>query len=71
MHQGTPQDLLPVLAEKRAADLVVLGAVSRSGLKRIFVGSTAERVLDQLPCDLLILKPAGFKSRVSAEIDAA
>jgi universal stress protein E len=71
MHQGTPQDLLPVLTEKRAADLVVLGAVSRSGLKRIFIGSTAERVLDQLPCDLLILKPAGFKSRVSAEIDAA
>jgi universal stress protein E len=69
MHQGTPQDLLPVLAEKLAAELVVLGAVSRSGLKRIFIGSTAERVLDQLPCDLLILKPSAFKSRVSAELN--
>ena len=67
MHQGTPQDLLPVLAEKSGADLVVLGAVSRSGLQRIFVGSTAERVLDRLPCDLLIVKPANFKSRVQAE----
>lgn len=71
MHQGTPQDLLPVLAEKRAADLVVLGAVSRSGLKRIFVGSTAERVLDKLPCDLLIVKPASFESPVSAELNDA
>ncbi len=70
MHQGTPQDLLPVLAEKRAADVVVLGAVSRSGLQRIFVGSTAERVLDQLPCDLLIVKPASFRSRVRAEFAA-
>jgi universal stress protein E len=67
MHQGTPQDLLPVLAEKLHAELAVLGAVSRSGLKRIFIGSTAERVLDQLPCDLLILKPPAFKSPVSTE----
>ena len=71
MHQGTPQDLLPTLAEKRAADLVVLGAVSRSALQRIFVGSTAERVLDRLPCDLLIVKLESFTSRVSAEFGAA
>jgi universal stress protein E len=69
VHQGTPQDLLPVLAEKLSADLCVLGAVSRSALKRIFVGSTAERVLDQMPCDLLIIKPADFESRVSEELN--
>ncbi|MGH8262742.1 MAG: universal stress protein [Steroidobacteraceae bacterium] len=44
------------------ADIVVMGAVSRSGLKRLFVGSTAERVIDELHCDVLIVKPAGFKA---------
>ena len=46
------------------AAIVVMGAVSRSGLRRIFVGSTAERVLDLLGCDALILKPRGFKTTV-------
>jgi len=42
-------------------DVMVMGAVSRRGLDRIFLGSTAERVLDRLPCDLLIVKPEGFQ----------
>jgi universal stress protein E len=57
VHQGSPQELLISLAEHIKADFVVMGAVSRSGLKRVFIGSTAERVLDRLPCDLLIVKP--------------
>jgi universal stress protein E len=55
-HQGPPHELLIDLAERTGADFVVMGAVSRSGLKRVFVGSTAERVLDRLPCDLIIVK---------------
>ena len=57
--------LLKGLAHERLVDfttreqigMVVMGAVSRRGLDRIFVGATAERVLDRLPCDLLIVKP--------------
>ncbi len=44
------------------ATLVVMGAVSRSGLERLFVGSTAEHVLDDLACDVLIVKPPVSKS---------
>ncbi len=57
VHQGSPQKLLITVAEHTKADFVVMGAVSRSGLKRAFLGSTAEGVLDHLPCDLLIVKP--------------
>ena len=46
------------------AQLVVMGAVSRSGLKRVFIGNTAERVLHDLPCDVLVVKPPRFKARV-------
>jgi universal stress protein E len=34
--------------------------VARSGLQRVFVGHTAERVLDALDCDVLVVKPPGF-----------
>ena len=44
-------------SRKVGANLVVMGAVSRSGLNRIFIGNTAERVLDDLPCDVLVVKP--------------
>ncbi|HEX6994794.1 MAG TPA: universal stress protein [Gammaproteobacteria bacterium] len=61
LEQGVPHDVLVEQAAARNADFVVMGAVSRSGLKRIFIGSTAERALDRLPCDLIIIKPPGFQ----------
>jgi universal stress protein E len=59
-----PQDAIPEVAREIGAAIVVMGAVSRSGLKRIFVGNTAERVLDELGCDVLVVKPKVFESRV-------
>ncbi len=54
---GLPQEKLPELTAEEDVGLIVMGAVSRRGLDRIFIGSTAERVLDRLDCDLLIVKP--------------
>ncbi len=56
---GNPAIELPVVARSTRAGLVVMGAMSRSGLKRIFIGNTAEQVLDALQCDVLIVKPPG------------
>jgi len=53
-----PLFAIPHVARKLGADLVVMGALSRSGLKRVFIGNTAERVLDDLPCDVLVVKAA-------------
>ena len=58
--QGSAAELLPRHAEQAEAALVVMGAVSRSRIKDWFVGSTAERVLDRLPCDVLVIKPTDF-----------
>jgi universal stress protein E len=57
---GSAVDLLTEEAERVRADIVVMGAVSRSRLKSLFIGNTAERVLDHLPCDVLIVKPLDF-----------
>jgi universal stress protein E len=58
---------IPRAARRLRANLVIMGAVSRSGLKRVFIGNTAERVLPALPCDVLVVKPAKFRSPVLAK----
>ncbi|HVY79823.1 MAG TPA: universal stress protein [Steroidobacteraceae bacterium] len=62
---------IPRLARHIGCDIVVMGAVSRSGLKRIFIGNTAERILDALDCDVLVVKPPGFVSRLPLAARAA
>jgi universal stress protein E len=64
LQGGTRQQLL-ALTEQLRADAVVMGAISRSGLKGLFLGNTAEDVLDRLHCDLVIVKPDGFKAVLS------
>ena len=60
-HQlpGDTKELLPTFARTHGADLVVMGALARWGIKRAILGSTAERVLDHLPCDILIVRKPG------------
>src|SRR5690606_18688965 len=61
-EEGTPHLAIGQAAAEERADFVVMGAVSRSGLERIFVGSTAGGALDRLPCDLVVIKPPGFQA---------
>ncbi len=57
---GAPSEVLPALAEDQKIDILAMGAVSRSGVQRLFIGSTAEQVLESLPCDALIIKAPDF-----------
>ena len=61
LRLGDPGIVLPELVHSLKVDTLVLGAVSRSALTRVLIGSTAERVLDVTPCNLLIVKPKGFR----------
>lgn len=45
---------------KLDAGILVMGAVSRSGLKRLIIGNTAEQVIDRASCDVLVVKPRTF-----------
>jgi universal stress protein E len=65
LELGVASEVLPRQAERLAADIVVMGAIARSGLERLFIGSTAERVLERLPCDVLVVKPVNFKEILS------
>jgi universal stress protein E len=61
---GAPREELEQLAQRLPADIVVAGAMSRSGLQRALIGNTAEWLLRHLSCDLLIVKPPQFANRV-------
>jgi universal stress protein E len=65
---GLTHEELPALSKRLNAAVVVMGAVSRNQWKRLFVGATAERTLEHLPCDLLIIKPDWF--RIPQEISS-
>lgn len=70
LEAGSPVDVLPRIAGEKPYDLVVMGAVSRSRLEHAIVGSTAENVLDHLPCDILVIKPKGFVSPVTFKLQS-
>jgi len=58
VHEGLAEECLQHVATSQHADFLVMGAVARRGIKKLLIGSTAARVLDRLPCDLVIIKPA-------------
>jgi universal stress protein E len=60
-----PIDAIAEASHKSHCAMVVMGAISRSGYKRLLIGNTAERVLDELTCDIMVIKPAKFRSGVS------
>jgi universal stress protein E len=58
---GSPEDIISSIERRDGVDLLVMGAVSRSIDTHPVIGNTAERVIDRVACDLLVLKPASFK----------
>ncbi len=59
-----PVDAIAEAARKSRSGIVVMGAMSRSGIKRLLIGNTAERILDELTCDIMVIKPANFRNRI-------
>jgi universal stress protein E len=64
LEQGAASDVLPRFVEAVGAALLVMGAVSRSRLQEVFLGSTAERVLDRVGCDVLVVRPPDFGEKL-------
>ena len=55
----TRGDLVPELVDflnAVDANILVIGALSRNVLERAIIGDTAEKILEDCPCDVLILK---------------
>lgn len=61
VKEGLPEDVIPQVAKQIDAELVIIGTVGRTGISAALIGNTAEHVIDSLDCDVLALKPEGFK----------
>lgn len=62
--KGNAGTLIPEFAQAKAVDLIVMGTLSRTGIAGFFIGNTAEKVLQQVDCSILAVKPEGFVSPV-------
>jgi universal stress protein E len=59
IHEGKLVETLEEMSEPMNADLIVLGARRRGRFSRMFSGSAAERVVQRVRADVLILKSGG------------
>jgi universal stress protein E len=59
-----PDEGILQFLQKNPMDLMVMGTVGRSGIASVMIGNTAERMLPQLSCSLLAVKPKDFVSSV-------
>jgi nucleotide-binding universal stress UspA family protein len=56
VRAGEPYEVINRLARREQVDLVIVATHGRSGLKRLFLGSTAGRVLRHAPCPVLVVR---------------
>ena len=59
---GPAEDQIVALAREQHSDLIVMGTVGLSGLERLLVGSTTERVLRKAPCAVLAHRGAVWEN---------
>jgi nucleotide-binding universal stress UspA family protein len=63
--KGSASRVIPEFVRRRRVDMVVIGTVGRAGLPGLFIGNTAENVINHVSCSLLAVKPAGFVSPIA------
>lgn len=54
---GDIVDEIVGLADKKSADMIIMGTHGKRGLEKILLGSVAERVLKRARCPVLVVNP--------------
>jgi nucleotide-binding universal stress UspA family protein len=62
--KGSAAAVIPRLVLRKKIDVLVMGTVCRTGVAGFLMGNTAERVLGNVKCSVLTLKPDGFVTPV-------
>jgi nucleotide-binding universal stress UspA family protein len=65
--QGRPSVVILRAAAEINADLIVMGTVARAGIRGLLIGNTAERVLRQVSCSVLTVKPHNFVTPITSD----
>lgn len=64
--EGNPVERLIDAVKDQSIDLLVLGSAQRPTLERVLLGSTAETLLFQSPCDVLLVRPPDVAAALTA-----
>jgi universal stress protein E len=64
LEKGEPGIVIPSLLETHRPGVVVMGTLARAGLRGVFMGNTAERVLGTIEASVLAVKPRGFETPI-------
>ena len=56
VRRGVPHQQIVQAVQDHQADLVIMGATGRTGLARLLLGSVSRRILQALPCSMLMVK---------------
>ena len=59
--EGTPQFVVQEVAKELDAGVVVIGTVARTGISGLFIGNTAEAMLEGSTTDVLVVKAPDFE----------
>ncbi|MFQ6550209.1 universal stress protein [Aestuariibius sp. 2305UL40-4] len=65
--KGIAEDVVPQLVSAEGIDTITMGTVGRTGIPGVFIGNTAETILNRVRCSVLTVKPPNFISPVAAE----
>ena len=60
LRKGIPSNEIVETAREQQAQLIVVGTHGRSGIKHMLIGSDAEEVVRNAPCDIVVVKPEKF-----------
>jgi len=64
LREGTPATIVTEYGEEISAGIIVLGTVARNGASGLFIGNTAESMLEKTHRDMFVIKLESFVSPV-------
>jgi nucleotide-binding universal stress UspA family protein len=56
IEHGAPCAILRDYVRRQNVDLIVLGSYGRSAIFEVFLGSVAKQIMDEAPCDTLMIR---------------
>ena len=62
---GSPVEQINDYVAKEDVDLIITSTHGRSGLRRVFIGSTAERIVRHATCPVLVVPNRPLRTKLS------
>lgn len=65
LEDGEVHSVVPKMVERERIEVLAMGSIARGVLDRLLMGSSVERIVDHVNCDILLVKQPGFISPVT------